>query len=346
MKVVAIGGGTGLAVLLRGLKQHVGTDAVAGRPAMNQLTAVVTVTDEGGSSGRLRRDFGMLPPGDIRNCLVALAEDERILTQLFNYRFAAGKGLRGHSLGNLFLTALTGLTGDFSMAVKLASDVLAVRGEIFPATLADVHLKAVLADGRRVEGESSIHRTSVPIRKLSIVPARCRPMPETLKAIKEADLITLGPGSLYTSLLPNLLVSGIPQQIVHSKATKIYIGNLMTQPGETRGYSASDHLHAIVTHVGRNLFDFAVLNSKPFPPSMRHRYAAEQAEPVVNDVGKIQSLGVSPVCVPLLQAEDGVARHDSERLSRLLLELVSQPTKCFRPEVIRKMRPAGLRKRS
>lgn len=345
MRVVAIGGGTGLAVLLRGMKQFASVDAPANRPVITHLTAVVTVTDEGGSSGRLRRDFGMLPPGDIRNCLVALAEDEKILTQLFNYRFAAGKGLRGHSLGNLFLTALTNLTGDFSMAVKLASEVLAVRGEIFPATLADVHLKAVLSDGRRVEGESSIHQTSVPIRKLSMVPARCRPVPETLKAIAEADLITLGPGSLYTSLLPNLLVSRIPQQIARSKATKIYVGNLMTQPGETRGYSASQHLQAIVEHVGHNIFDFAVLNNRPFPAAMRKRYAAEDAEPVVNDFEKIRALGVSPVCISLLQAEDGVARHDSLRLSRLLLELATRPAGSSRMSPPRAKRPKALRDR-
>jgi uncharacterized cofD-like protein len=321
MRVVAIGGGTGLAVLLRGLKQWVSPDTSRGRQAIAQLTAVVTVTDEGGSSGRLRRDFGMLPPGDIRNCLVALAEDEKILTRLFNYRFAAGKGLTGHSLGNLFLTALTSLTGDFSMAVRLASEVLAVRGEIFPATLADVRLKAQLSDGRRAEGESQIHRTRVPIRKLSIVPARCRPMPETLKAVAEADLITLGPGSLYTSLLPNLLVSRIAEQIARSRATRVYVGNLMTQPGETREYSAAEHIEAIIQHAGGNIFDFAVLNNKPFPLPMRKRYAAEGAEPVVNDLAKIRALGVIPVCVPLLQAEDGVARHDADRLSRLLLDL-------------------------
>lgn len=324
MKVVAIGGGTGLAVLLRGLKQCVSSRESPGRPSITQLTAVVTVTDEGGSSGRLRRDFGMLPPGDIRNCLVALAEDEKVLTRLFNYRFAAGKGLRGHSLGNLFLTALTNLTGDFSKAVRQASEVLAVRGEIFPATLADVHLRAQLADGRNVEGESRIHRTRVPIRKLSIVPARCRPIPETLKAVAEADLITLGPGSLFTSLLPNLLVSRIARQIASSRAVKIYIANLMTQPGETRGYSAAEHVEAIIQHVGFNLFDFAVLNNRAFPPAMRRRYAAEHAEPVVNDIDKLRSLGVTPICVPLLQAEDGVARHDSDRISRLLLELAQR----------------------
>jgi uncharacterized cofD-like protein len=326
MKVVAIGGGTGLAVLLRGLKQRVSAEVSASRPAITQLTAVVTVTDEGGSSGRLRRDFGMLPPGDIRNCLVALAEDEKILTQLFNYRFAAGKGLRGHSLGNLFLTALTNLTGDFSMAVRQASEVLAVRGEIFPATLEDVYLRAQLVDGRQVEGESRIHRTCVPIRKLSTVPTRCRPMPETLKAIAEADLITLGPGSLYTSLLPNLLVSRIPQQIARSRAVKVYVGNLMTQPGETRGYTAAEHLEAIIQHAGFNMVDFAVLNNRLFPPAMRMRYAAEHAEPVVNDLARIRALGTSPVCVPLLQAEDGVARHDSHRLSRVLLELAQRRT--------------------
>jgi uncharacterized cofD-like protein len=331
MKVVAIGGGTGLAVLLRGLKQYTSPSAASGSPRITQLTAVVTVTDEGGSSGRLRRDFGMLPPGDIRNCLVALAEDEKILTQLFNYRFAEGKGLRGHSLGNLFLTALTNLTGDFSMAVNLASEVLAVRGEIFPATLADVHLRALLADGRLVEGESRIHRTTFPIRKLSIVPAQCRPMPETLRAVDEADLITLGPGSLYTSLLPNLLVSRIAQQIGRSKATKIYVGNLMTQPGETQGYSAADHLQAVAQHVGGNIFDFAILNNRVFPPSMRRRYAAENAEPVINDLAKIRALGVSPVCVPLLQAEDGVARHDCHRLSRVLLDLVSRKRRRVQP---------------
>ncbi|MCL5004942.1 MAG: YvcK family protein [Acidobacteria bacterium] len=347
MRVVAIGGGTGLAVLLRGLKRHVDAGSTSGtRPRISKLTAVVTVSDEGGSSGRLRRDFGMLPPGDIRNCLVALAEDEKILTRLFNYRFAAGRGLRGHSLGNLFLTALTNLTGDFSTAVKLASEVLAVRGEIFPATLADVRLRASLSDGRRVEGEARIHATSVPIRRLSIVPARCRPMPETLKAIEQADLITLGPGSLYTSLLPNLLVSSIPRQIARSKAIKIYIGNLMTQPGETRGYTVAEHLDAIVQHVGRNLFNFVVLNNRVFPSAMRKRYAVEDAEPVPLDLERVRALGVSPVLAPLLLAEDGVARHDSQQLSRLLLKLARHPTggPSFRPAVSKRI--SGLQKRA
>ena len=205
MKVVAIGGGTGLSTVLRGLKLHVDEVArpAAARPIITRLTAVVTVTDEGGSSGRLRRQFRILPPGDIRNCLVALAEDEKLLTQLFNYRFTNGRGLKGHSLGNLFLTALTHLTSDFGKAVRLSSEVLAIRGEIFPSTLSDVRLRARLRNGRVISGEAQITATKVPIRQLEIVPSRCRPLPETLAAIEAADLITLGPGSLYTSLIPN-----------------------------------------------------------------------------------------------------------------------------------------------
>ena len=215
ISVVAIGGGTGLSTVLRGLKHHVSEPARPAqfRPEITRLTAVVTVTDEGGSSGRLRRDFRILPPGDIRNCLVALAEDEQLLTQLFNYRFSSGHGLRGHNLGNLFLAALTHLTHDFAKAVRLSSEVLAIRGEIFPATLSDVHLKATRTDGVVIRGERSITETRVPIRRLHIVPSRCRPLPETLAAIRRADLITLGPGSLYTSLVPNLLVQGIAEEI-------------------------------------------------------------------------------------------------------------------------------------
>src|ERR1051326_513618 len=264
MKVVAIGGGTGLATLLRGLKRYVVTpdQGVQAQPAISRLTAVVTVTDEGGSSGRLRREFRILPPGDIRNCLVALAEDETLFTQLFNYRFTDGRGLRGHSFGNLFLTALVGLTSDFAKAVRISSGVLSIRGEIFPATLSDVHLRAHLRDGRTVEGESRINRTRVPVERLFIVPHRCRPLPETLAAIEQADLITMGPGSLYTSLIPNLLVHGIAEQIENSKALKVYVANLMTQPGEARRYTASQHVRALHEHAGRKLFDFVVLNTK------------------------------------------------------------------------------------
>ncbi len=325
MKVVAIGGGTGLSTVLRGLKHHV---SEPGRPAqfhpeISRLTAVVTVTDEGGSSGRLRRDFRMLPPGDIRNCLVALAEDEQLLTQLFNYRFSSGHGLRGHNLGNLFLTALTNLTHDFAKAVRLSSEVLAIQGEIFPATLADVRLKATRTDGKVLVGERSIAKTRVPIRRLQIVPSRCQPLPETLAALRRADLITLGPGSLYTSLIPNLLVQGIAQGIARSRAVKVFICNLMTQPGESRGYTAADHVRALHEHAGLPMFDYIVLNTRAMSPQVLKRYAEERAAPVVLDLDAVRKLGVKPLGANLL-LEDHVARHDSRRLAKLLLSLVKR----------------------
>lgn len=324
MNVVAIGGGTGLATLLRGLKRHVaGGSASRRKAAIQSLSAIVTVTDEGGSSGRLRRDFRILPPGDIRNCLVALAEDETLFAKLFNYRFKSGLGLRGHSFGNLFLTALAHLTGDFSKAVRLSSEILAVKGEIFPATLADVHLKAKLRDGRTIYGESRITKTSVPIAALSIVPRRCKPLPEALAAIKAADLVTVGPGSLYTSLIPNLLVEGIADEIARSKALKLYIGNMMTQPGETHRYSAADHLIALHQHAGGKIFDGVILSSTGFSPVMERRYASQRASPVVNDLDRIEALGVRPIQADLLAA-DHVARHDSGRIARLLLNLAAR----------------------
>jgi len=322
---VAIGGGTGLSTLLRGLKHHVREVSRLAplHPQISRLTAVVTVTDEGGSSGRLRRDFRILPPGDIRNCLVALAEDEQLLTHLFNYRFASGHGLRGHSLGNLFVTALTHLTRDFAKAVRLSCEVLAIRGEIFPSTLSDVRLKAQRRDGKMLYGESRITRTRLPIKRLYIVPGRCRPLPETLTALQEADLITLGPGSLYTSLIPNLLVHGIPEQIAGAKALKVYVCNLMTQPGETRGYTAGDHLRALHEHAGGKLFDYVVLNSRPISPAVRQRYAADRAETVAHDLEQIHALGVQPIYADLL-LEDHVARHDAVRLAKLLLDLAAR----------------------
>jgi uncharacterized cofD-like protein len=328
MKVVAIGGGTGLSALLRGLKLYVDEAAspTARQPIITRLTAVVTVTDEGGSSGRLRRDFRILPPGDIRNCLVALAEDETLIAQLFQYRFARGHGLKGHSLGNLLLTALTHLTRDFAQAVRLSGEVLAIRGEILPSTLADVRLKARLHDGRVVHGESHISKTRVPIRRLQIVPARCRPLPETLVALKEADLITLGPGSLYTSLIPNLLVRGIAEAIAASKALRVYVGNLVTQPGETRGYTAAQHLRALHQHARRRLFDLMILNSASLSRSLLRRYAAQGAEPVRNDIEAVWAQGVEPILVDLL-VEDRVARHDSVRLAQLLIDLVTHRTR-------------------
>ena len=322
MQVVAIGGGTGLSTVLRGLKRYLpGIPRSSGhRARISRLTAVVTVTDEGGSSGRLRRDFRILPPGDIRNCMVALAEDEQLLTQLFNYRFSAGHGLRGHSFGNLFLAALTHLTRDFAKAVRVSSEVLAIRGEIFPSTLSDVRLKAEQANGKIIYGESHITKTRIPIKRLHIVPSRCRPLLETLTALEHADLITVGPGSLYTSLIPNLLVHGIPEQIAASNALKVYICNLMTQPGESRGYSAADHVHALHEHAGRTIFDAVILNTRPVSSRLRRRYAAQGAAPVVNDLTEVLALGVAPVLADVL-AEDRVARHDSDQLAKLLLGL-------------------------
>jgi uncharacterized cofD-like protein len=325
MRVVAIGGGTGLSTVLRGLKPHVMDPLPPAplEPAITRLTAVVTVTDEGGSSGRLRRDFRVLPPGDIRNCLVALAGDETLLARLFQYRFSDGHGLKGHSLGNLFLTALTHLTRDFAMAVRLSSEVLAIRGEIFPSTLADVRLKARLANGRTVSGEGAITRTRAPIRRLEIKPARSKPLPETITALEDADLILMGPGSLYTSLLPNLLVRGIPAAIARSRALKVYISNLMTQPGETRGMSAADHLEAIRAHAGRRLFDVIVLNTRELSTALRRRYAAERAEPVKLDLERIAGMKVKPVLADLLVEDRHVARHDSSRLAELVLKLAA-----------------------
>jgi len=326
MKVVSIGGGTGLSTLLRGLKFHVRDERTRGatlKPTLSRLTAIVTVTDEGGSSGRLRREFQILPPGDIRNCMVALSEDEKLLTRLFNYRFANGRGLAGHSFGNLFLVALTDLTQDFAKAVRVSSEVLAIRGEIFPSTLSDVRLKARLQDSRVVLGESRITKAPVPIRRLQIVPARCRPLPEALAAIEEADLITLGPGSLYTSLIPNLLVRGIPEQIARSKALKVYVANLMTQPRETLHYTAADHLRALNEHAGGKVFDRVVLNTQPISPTMRKKYLLEEAEPVVIDLHEIRALGVEPVCADLLD-EHRLVRHGSQRLAQLLLDLTAQ----------------------
>jgi len=324
MKVVAIGGGTGLSTLLRGFKLHwPASPPGRGRsPSISGLTAIVTVTDEGGSSGRLRKDFRVLPPGDIRNCLVALAEDETLFAKLFDYRFKSGTGLRGHSFGNLFLTALNDITHDFAKAVRVSSEVLAVRGEIFPSTLTDVRLKARLANGRTLTGESRINKTPTPIRRLHLVPHLAKPLPEALSAIGEADLVTVGPGSLYTSLIPNLLVRGIARALARSRAVKVYVCNLMTQPGETRGYSAADHVRALHEHAGSSLFDFVVLNTAGFPGRMKRRYQEEHAEPVVNDLDQILALQVHPVLADLV-ADDRVARHDSTRLVRLLLEMAS-----------------------
>jgi len=322
VRVVALGGGTGLSALLRGLKQHVvrrsDQQPSAERP-ITDLAAIVTVTDDGGSSGRLRRENRMLPPGDIRNCLVALAKDETLLTRLFQYRFHAGRGLSGHNFGNLFLAALTHVTGDFAEAVRVSAKVLAVRGRIFPSTISNVHLVATLSDGTHIHGETRISRSRLPIRKLALNPRRVRPLPAAIEAIELADLILMGPGSLYTSVIPNLLIPEIAHAIVRSKAPRVYIANLMTQPAETTHYALSDHVRAIQQHVRGQVIDVVIANAKPVSPDVARRYRAENAEPVRLDRDKLLELGARVISDDLLE-EHGVIRHNSPLLARLLLE--------------------------
>jgi uncharacterized cofD-like protein len=321
-RVVALGGGTGLSTLLRGLKEHVArrADGPANRERpISGLTAIVTVTDDGGSSGRLRRENRILPPGDIRNCMVALSQDETLLSRLFQYRFNAGRGLIGHNFGNLFLAALTHVTGDFAEAVRVSSKVLATRGRIFPSTLSNVHLVAKLDNGRIVHGETRITASRSRIKHLTLSPRRVRPMPKAIEAIQQADLILLGPGSLYTSILPNLLIPEISSVIAKSKAPRVYVANLMTQPGETAGYALADHLRAIQQHVPRRVIDWVVANRKPVSPDVARRYRAQGAEPVTIDLAALQKLGFRVILDDLLE-EHGLIRHDTKRLARLLLE--------------------------
>jgi len=322
---VAIGGGTGLSALLRGLKEYVppGPSEAPARNPNCEVTAVVTVTDDGGSSGRLRRELDVLPPGDIRTCMVALSEDEALLSKLFQYRFEEGRGLKGHSFGNLFLSALTQLTGDFAKAVALSSEVLASRGKIYPSTGANVTLEARLADGTIVEGESKISRSKSPIERIQMKPKRCRPLPETLKAIELADLICLGPGSLFTSVIPNLLVEGIPEAIRRSPARKAYFVNLMWQPGETMDYKASDHVAALHSHSQPGLADTVVLNTRPITGSRRRRYAAERVYPVQNDYPKLAEMGLRVVGRNLLARGDKI-RHLPQALAAVAVELAQE----------------------
>lgn len=330
LNVVALGGGTGLSTLLRGLKELVTRrrDEVADelRP-ITGLTAIVTVTDDGGSSGRLRRENRILPPGDIRNCMVALSQDEALLSRLFQYRFHVGRGLVGHNFGNLFLAALTHVTGDFAEAVRVSSKVLAIRGRIFPSTISNVSLIATLEGGRRVHGETRITASRRPIKKLALSSRSVRPLPKAIEAIHEADLILLGPGSLYTSILPNLLIPEIANAIGKSKAPRVYIANLMTQPGETAGYALADHLRAIRRHTRRRVIDWVVANRQVISPEVAKRYRSQGAEPVAIDIPEMQKLGYRVVLDNLLE-EHAVIRHNPASLARLLLEefLSTSPT--------------------
>ncbi len=320
LRIVAVGGGTGLSTLLRGLKEFV---ARRQRPddqaPIADLAAIVTVTDDGGSSGRLRREYRILPPGDIRNCLVALSQDEALLGRLFQYRFLSGRGLEGHSFGNLFLAALTNVTGDFTEAVRLCSEVLAIRGRIFPSTPQLVSLEAVMRDGSRVCGETRITRSRKGVRRVHLVPRRVRPLPEVLDAIRQAELILVGPGSLYTSIIPNLLVFGMAEAMREARATRVYIANLMTQPGETDGYTVADHIRAIHEHTRGRIIDWVVINHAPISPRLLRCYRADGAEPVVPDLPELQRMGLRCIFDDLVE-EDGVVRHDASRLTHLLLE--------------------------
>jgi len=322
LRVVALGGGTGLSALLRGLKNHLARRndrAFSEERPITDLAAIVTVTDDGGSSGRLRRENLMLPPGDIRNCIVALSKDEALLGRLFQYRFHAGRGLRGHNFGNLFLTALTHVTGDFAEAVRVSGKVLAIRGRIFPSTVSNVNLVATLKNGKRVRGETKISRSRSPIVKLELVPRRVRPLPKAIEAIQQADLIVMGPGSLFTSVIPNLLIPEIARAIARSKAPRVYIANLMTQPGETTDLTVSEHLQAIESHVGKHIIDYVVANRKMVSREVARRYRAEGAEAVKVDRDKVSKMDVKLILGNLLE-EHGVIRHNSPRLARLLVE--------------------------
>jgi uncharacterized cofD-like protein len=330
LRVVAIGGGTGLSTLLKGLKRYVqaspagliGDTDTSDTALISDLSAVVTVTDDGGSSGRLRKEFNILPPGDIRNCLVALSEDEMLLSRLFQYRFGGGAGLDGHSFGNLFLTALTSITQDFAEAVRLSSAILATRGHIFPATTSDVQLCATMDDGSVVYGETSITASKQRIIRIEMIPPDAPPLPQTLDAIASADLITLGPGSLFTSLACNLLVPGIAEAIAESAAVKVFICNLMTQANESLGLSAAEHIEAVYRHAGRSIFDYALLNQAQLSPELKAKYALEGAAHIVVDTDRIERLGVRPVMGDYL-AEGNVARHNAERVARDVIALAN-----------------------
>ncbi len=310
-RVVAIGGGTGIPALLRGMKHYT-----------SNIAAVVTVADDGGSSGRLRSEFGILPPGDIRNCLVALADTEPLMEQLFQYRFHQGTGLSGHPFGNLFILAMTETTGNFYEAVRASSQVLAIRGRVMPSTLDHVVLKAELDDGQVLAGESLIGKSPRPIKRVFLEPVGpgesdrpIRPLDEALQAIEQADIIVLGPGSLYTSIIPNLLVPGVADAIRRSRALKVYVCNIMTEPGETDDYTVSRHIRAIIDHAGYGIINTCLVNNAPIPEPFLKKYLEKQATPVAVDVREAQRLGVDLIQEDLLDTDQAYIRHDPEKLA-------------------------------
>ena len=308
--ITVVGGGHGLSVLLRGIKQ-----------ATSNVTAVVTVADDGGSSGRLRQDLGMIPPGDLRNCLVALADTEPLMEKLFQHRFEGSSELSGHSFGNLFIAAMTQVTGDVETALKESSKVLAVKGRVLPASKEFVRLDAIMEDGTVVCGESQIPEAHKRIHRVKLYPEYAEAVQSSLDAIRNAEAIVLGPGSLYTSVIPNLLVEGIGDAICRSKAVKIYICNVMTQPGETDGYTASMHVKAIMDHVGRNAVDYVIVNSTPVPEDLKQKYAETGAYPVVVDDDALNQLGVGIIKADLITSKDAI-HHDPKKLCDSVMRVV------------------------
>lgn len=312
--ITVIGGGTGLSVLLRGIKS-----------VTSNITAIVTVADDGGSSGRLREDLGMIPPGDLRNCLVALADTEPLMEKLFQHRFGGDGSLAGHSFGNLFIAAMTEVLGDVEQALKESSKVLAVRGKVLPASVQTVRLKAELEDGSIVEGESQIPLAGKRIKRVFINPEDAEPVEGALEALREADAVLLGPGSLYTSVLPNLLVHGIAEALRKTPAVKIYICNVMTQPGETDGYSAADHVRALLDHVGPGVIDYVVVNSQEVAPALQEVYASQGAFPVAVDAEAIEAMGIKVLKANII-SETNLVRHDPLKLSRAIISMVYKLT--------------------
>lgn len=311
-RIVAVGGGTGLAVLLEGLKEYT-----------SNITAIVTVADSGGSSGRLREQFDILPPGDIRNCLVALADAGPLMQKLFQFRFTKNSEFQGHNFGNLFITAMTQLTGDFEKAIKESSKVLAIRGQVIPSTLEKVSLVAEYQDGSFTEGEAEIPKNPKPIKKLYLKPGDAKPTLEVLRAIEEAEIIILGPGSLYTSVIPNLLIGDITDALARSNCPRIYVCNVMTQQGETDGYQASDHIHTLRKHSRNSIITHCIVNKSSIPDELLARYKEEGSFPVANDIENIRKLGYEVIEGDFISAADFV-RHDSKKLTQIIIDFIER----------------------
>ncbi len=312
-KVVVIGGGTGLSVLLTGLKQFT-----------SNISAIVTVADDGGSSGRIREEFDILPPGDIRNCLVALADAPALMRDLFQFRFDTNSELSGHSFGNLFITVMTRLTGDFEKAIKETSKVLALRGQVMPSTLDKVVLVAKHKDGTTTVGENKIPKTRRSIEKVYLKPDKPQATPDAIKAIKEAQVIVLGPGSLYTSIIPNLLIGEINEAIVQSDAVKIYVCNAMTQPGETDDYSASEHIKSLISHSHPKIIDYCIVNTAVMPKDILNRYSEQGSYLVLDDRKKIENMGYRVIGDDFVIIEDSLIRHDHLKLAKIILGLIEE----------------------